>query len=112
MLVGLGVTRTSDPRTKRASAALARLYDAVNEATLVPRAKISPTMITPPAVAHERRRTLLVSRPWSGRPKRGGAGAGRCAKQRSTALARSSTPPIQTPIGTTTRCSWSDTDRP
>jgi hypothetical protein len=54
VLVGLGVTRTSDPTTKRASAALARLYEAVKAATLVPRATISPTMMTPPVAAQER----------------------------------------------------------
>ena len=104
MLVGSGVTRTSDPTTNLASAALARLYEAVNAATLVPRAKISPTMITPPVSAQERRRMLRVRIPQSGRPKRGGLGSGRRENNRSTTRANSRTPAIQTPMGTITRC--------
>ena len=107
-----GVTRTSEPTTNLASRAFAWLYDALKDATLVPRATISPTMIIAEAAAQDRRRMLRVSRPRSGRPNRCRRGSGRCAKMRSTTLPSTRTPPIQIPIGTITRWSCRDTARP
>ena len=64
---------------ERASRALAWLYDALKDATLVPRATINPTMITAEAPGQERRRILRVKRPPSGRPKPMWRGSGRWA---------------------------------
>ena len=104
--------RTSEPTTNLASRAFAWSYDALKEATLVPRATIKPTMITAEAAAQERRRMLRVRSPLSGRPNRFRRGSGRWANTRSTTRPSTRTPPSQIPIGMITRCWRNTTERP
>ena len=89
VLVGPGVTRMSDPTTNLVSAAFAWSYDALKQARLVPSATISPTMITALTAAQERRRTLRVRRPRSGRPKRRRLGSGTWESSRPSTRAYS-----------------------